>query len=362
MNTANSIDIAGGGIAGMSAAITLAKAGMPVVVHERKAQAGGRFWGDLQGIENWTTKTDVLKEIDHLDLGISLNYRALPPLQLIDGQGLQMEFSQKRPLCYLVKRGTAPDTLDTALFKAARSAGVVFNFGSHLHPSKANIVATGPRNRELFAIDTGIQFKTHHPDIAVAIVNDKAAFKGYAYLLIVDGYGCLCTVMFDRFKQIHQHFDHTLHLIKKYFPIDMNEPKKVGGIGSFSMDLSFSEEGRLLVGESAGLQDLLWGFGIRSALSSGVLAARCIINQENYQEKARALYGHQLQASVVVRYLFEKFSNLRGGYGLMGKIANRHADPSHFLHKAYRFTPIHRMIWPWALRRMRKRYPALHLQ
>jgi flavin-dependent dehydrogenase len=37
---------------------------------------------------------------------------------------------------------------------------------------------------------------------------------------------------------------------------------------------------KLYVGEAAGLQDL-WGFGIRSSIISGFLAAKAIINDEN---------------------------------------------------------------------------------
>ncbi len=359
MRTDEQVKIAGAGISGLACAIKLAKAGVKVEVHERKSQAGGRFWGDLQGLENWTSKQDVIDEIASYDLGINIPYHPLPPLVLIDGQGMEMACSQNRPLCYLVKRGTDPDTLDQALFNAAREAGVKVRFSSHLNPKEAKVVATGPRSREVFAIDTGLKFKTDHPNIALALVNDRAAFKGYAYLLVVDGYGCICTVMFDRFKQINQHFDRAFSIIKNHLSLGIREPKKVGGVGSFAMDFCFQKQDRYLVGESAGLQDLLWGFGIRSALSSGVLAANCIIDKKDYQKEAYAMYHQQLQASVVIRYLFEKFSTLKGGYGLMGKIVNRKADPISFLRRAYSMTPIHRIILPLALRRMRCRYPAL---
>jgi len=355
-----SIRIAGGGIAGLACAITLAKEGREVEVFERKKNVGGRFWGDLQGLENWTSTTDVLKEIAAFGLGVELPVRPLPPLYFIDGKGLLLNFSQSRPLCYLVKRGTDSDSLDQVLYRAALNTGVQIHLSTPLDVKIADVIATGPRAREVFAVDTGIHFQTNHPDIAVALVNDKAAYKGYAYLLIINGYGCICTVMFDYFKEIHRHFDQAFDLINSRFPIDINNPKKVGGVGSFSNDLCFSNEGQLFIGEAAGLQDLLWGFGIRSAIQSGVLAAHCLAKDADYEDEASRLFAGRLRSGIVLRYLFEKFGRLPHGYALMGKLVRNQTNPSEFLRKVYGFSPLHKLIFPLAKKGMQKRYPALY--
>jgi len=56
------IQIAGAGPAGLAAAITLAKNGRQVVVHEARNEVGDRFNGDFQGLENWTTEQNVLEK------------------------------------------------------------------------------------------------------------------------------------------------------------------------------------------------------------------------------------------------------------------------------------------------------------
>ena len=70
------ITIAGAGPAGLAAAITLARAGRRVVVHEARNEVGARFGGDLQGLENWTSRDDVLEDLRQL--GITTGFEALP--------------------------------------------------------------------------------------------------------------------------------------------------------------------------------------------------------------------------------------------------------------------------------------------
>ena len=62
--------------------------------------------------------------------------------------------------------------------------------------------------------------------------------------------------------------------------IDIQSTKDVGGIGCFSLTNVFKKATTLYVGESAGLQDFLWGFGMRFAITSGYLGAQSIINKE----------------------------------------------------------------------------------
>ena len=54
------IRILGAGISGLTAAINLAKAGYTVEVYERNSDCGRRFLGDMQGLDNYSSKKDVL--------------------------------------------------------------------------------------------------------------------------------------------------------------------------------------------------------------------------------------------------------------------------------------------------------------
>ncbi len=65
------IEISGAGPAGLAAALTVTAAGQRARVYERRSDVGGRFHGDFQGLENWTTDIDVLEEL--ASLGIDAN-------------------------------------------------------------------------------------------------------------------------------------------------------------------------------------------------------------------------------------------------------------------------------------------------
>ena len=57
------INILGAGISGLTAAINLSKNGYETVVYERNSDVGLRFHGDIQGLENWSEKQDVIKDL-----------------------------------------------------------------------------------------------------------------------------------------------------------------------------------------------------------------------------------------------------------------------------------------------------------
>ncbi|MBI3041723.1 MAG: NAD(P)-binding protein [Betaproteobacteria bacterium] len=76
--------IVGAGPAGLAAAITLARAGRRVVVHEAAGEVGSRFQGDHQGLENWTTEEDVL------DAWRKMASPATSPRRLAERESLSM--------------------------------------------------------------------------------------------------------------------------------------------------------------------------------------------------------------------------------------------------------------------------------
>jgi heterodisulfide reductase subunit A-like polyferredoxin len=58
------IKIAGAGVAGLTAAINLAKTGYEVEVHEKFPNVGGHYKENPQLLPNWFTKEDVIEELE----------------------------------------------------------------------------------------------------------------------------------------------------------------------------------------------------------------------------------------------------------------------------------------------------------
>lgn len=76
--TSKSIQIAGGGIAGLTAAIQLKKYGFDPIVFEKDLQIGGSRHGDYEGLENWIFSQHAPSFMD--DSGFNFNTITTHPI------------------------------------------------------------------------------------------------------------------------------------------------------------------------------------------------------------------------------------------------------------------------------------------
>lgn len=352
------VTILGAGVAGLSAAITLARAGKKVVVLERAPDCGTRFGGDLQGIENWSGELDALEELRSIGIEPAFFCRPFYGAAHTNSRKV-VNHRFERPAFYLVKRGRAPDSLDQALKRQALAAGVSIEFGKTTPAGAAHIVATGPDAARVFAVAKGIVFETGAPDFAGVLTHDAAGVKGYSYLLVAGGHGCLCTVLFDRFEQARLCLDRARQLLLERYPVNMRNQRPVGGLGHFATRPRWSLGGTLFAGEAAGLQDLLWGFGIRTAARSGYLAASAILRgadyPEFYRKTAEATFGRWIKAGLVNRFLWEALRV--GDYALLLQILHR--GGLRLLRSFYGYNALQRLLYPLASLAFRQRYPSL---
>lgn len=147
------VRIAGTGPAGLAAAITLARAGRQVIVHEAHPTVGFRFRRDLQGLENWSSDEDALDWLR--SLGVSTEFRTLSCGNgtFFDWHGRAYPARSRTPLFYMVERGPEPGSLDTAMLAQARELGVELRFDNRLERVDApGVLAVGPRTADAFAV------------------------------------------------------------------------------------------------------------------------------------------------------------------------------------------------------------------
>jgi len=143
----------------------------------------------------------------------------------------------------------------------------------------------------------------------------------------------------------------------EHFDMGIRDVKKFGSYGNFFLSDTQVCDGKIYVGESAGFQDFLWGFGMRHAILSGFLAARSIMEDRNYNSLWKKEIGPMLEASLVNRYLLEKFGNK--AYRYMAKKYTG-SDPHSFLMKQYNPSILKKLLLPLAKRKYRSRVKDLH--
>lgn len=350
LNSSNEpIQIAGAGPAGLAAAITVARAGRQVVVHEAHAEVGYRFRRDLQGLENWTTEQDVLLALEQLGITTGFEFLSCRQGTVFDAWDQAYPVHSKEPLFYMIERGPNPGSLDSALLSQALNLGVEVRFNSRLDKLQGpGILAVGPKAADAIAV--GYHFDTPEANGFWAICDHRLAPQGYAYLLIMNGKGTVKSCMFTGFKQEKQYVERTVAAFERLVGLQMHNPQPHGGVGNFRMPATALSGRHPVVGEFAGFQDTLWGFGIRHAIQSGVFAARSLLEGKDYDIMWQQALAPLMKTAIVNRALYDLLSN-RGYRWCLRRQEGR--DARDLLHSQYHPSLIKRLLSPWARARVR---------
>jgi flavin-dependent dehydrogenase len=341
------IRIAGAGIAGLAAAINLAKNDFDVIIYEKGHDVGLRFSNDFQGLENWSTQDDILAILNNINIKTNFYYKAFNEANLIDPDMKKYIIKSRRIGVYMVQRGYSDGCLDQYLKNQALDLGVNFQFKSSVAEKDVDIVATGPKFAS--GMVYGLKGNIDEDNRVMFMLDDKSAFKGYSYLAIIDGKITLASVILKDFKNARNYLDHAVNAIRSIYKIEIRNMKPFRGIGNFSPLLNtYKVDNRLLIGERAGLQDYLFGFGMRYAFLSGYFAAQSLIHGTDYDHIIKNELGNKMKSSLVNRYLYEKLGNK--GYRLLIKKWTSCSDPVEFLRKWYDYSWYKQLIYPFSLR------------
>jgi len=349
MPAQNDTTIVGAGPSGLACAIVLARAGRRVTVREWHGEVGHRFHDDFQGLENWTRDKDVLEELADSGIAADFERHAFSTGTVFDPAARRYQVRGKRPLFYLLRRGPSEGTLDRALLDQALAAGAEVRFNDRVRKfDGAGVLAAGPRQAGVIA--AGHLFDTDMADGVWLALGHTIAPGGYAYLLVQGGRGTVASCMFTGFRDQAKHVAAAVAFFRANAGLEMRNPRAFGGYGNTRLPATAVQGGHPVVGEQAGFQDALAGFGMRYAIRSGVLAAQSILDGGDYTARWQAELGPWLKAGVVNRLVF----SMAGEPGMklaIGRLAR--ADAGGLLKRAYGPSTLKRFLLPLARWRYR---------
>lgn len=333
------INIAGAGIAGMTAAINLKLSYQDVVVFEKGTTVGSNRHGDHEGLENWIFEGSM--DSFFQDHGFDLSRIDTIPIHTFtvhSSENIPFEVRSTSPFFYMIQRGAETKHFDQQLYKQCQEAGVEFNF-SQKAPDHVEIDSTGTRRAAAYI--KGINFHSSLPDQVHLLLGSIYAPKGYAYLIILNGHGTIATA----FKKNNKIKDPLKNTLQFYSQLGFNIPSGTifGSRGSFSlMKMNFIDR-PVRIGEAGGYQDLLFGFGMRMAMNSGLAAAHLFNGDLDTANKIMKELDRKRKVSYVNRLLYERLNE--GQLLAMAKRFTSTQDPINILSNAYEWNFRNIMRW-----------------
>lgn len=328
--------IAGAGPSGLVSAIALKSRGFEPVIHEAKTGVGTRWKRGMQILENFSEKEDFMEFFEKNGIDVNFFHKPIYDTVLWDSKSNSQTFKSKRPLGYFVRRGPYPESLENGLLKQVLSMGIEVKFNSRLKPGQAHIVATGPRRVD--GMGKEVTFQVDMPDRMSVILDPELAPGGYAYLFIVDGEATLALALLGDYKQVDAHFERTVKRFEELEGIEYRGGECAHLYTNFFLKPSLQFGNQRFVGEAGGFQDYLFGFGMRYAMQSGVLAARSIAEDIPYDKLWKRHLGVKQRISLVNRFLYEKFDTWLPS--LFISMGGRSSDFRSYLRTWYQKDPI----------------------
>jgi flavin-dependent dehydrogenase len=305
------IKILGAGISGLTAAINLAKNGKIVKVFEIKDAVGkgshpsvNAFIG--KGIARFE---EVLEKCCLSELEYSKN--EITKFRIVTKNN-DVLFVDDIKNC-LVNRGNK-NSIEYKLYKLAKKHGVEFEFNTKLKEHDVDIVATGPKTPDIVVYGNVYKNTTFPKNQMIIVRIDKYSPVGWYMYTIphengnVEIINCVSTKNPDKAKKLFIKAIEELECFKT--PLKNAEQLyEISGFGNANYLKTCISGGRLYIGEAAGFQDVLYGYGMHYAMLSGKIAADSIILEKNYDEMWKQEFSFGLKKRFAMRFIISLFGN-----------------------------------------------------
>jgi flavin-dependent dehydrogenase len=298
------VAIIGAGLAGLACALELEKKGIIADVFERDNNVGWA-WAEISYWPN-ILYANIGDQRDYLKSKFDIDLKPLTVCRTNIIKSPNQKVTIKGNLGYFVARGKGNESLENQLILGFRKTAIQYNTPSDYKELVKKydwvVIATGRHTQArelnvwedlgLVRIINGIAIGNFDPDSVSMYMNTDYAGTGFArltpfnstqailslYVIGLDNYEL--EILFNNFIQA-EGLD-SLEILYK----SILQPYYNGRVNKFKVG------NILLTGRSAGLSESLIGTGSVEALISGVLAARAIADNEDYEENIKPFQKH----------------------------------------------------------------------
>jgi len=282
------IKIAGAGIAGLSAAITLKRLrkDFDISIRDKADSIKDKTPRGVNALRNYAEKIDIQKR--YADLGFKLqNFHPIKRQIFLLNTGKYFDIeSNKKPIFYTTIRGIK-SSIDNMLLQQAIDLKINIQWNSTFKKEETDIFATGA---ELYSHCVG--FGQHFIDVEetdTIYILQNSKYCPYGYMCILPYSNNEATIILGKFNPNHQSqiksdYNKALQEIPQFQDYIQGASAKyeVNGIGNYGLPSTTINGSSLLIGERAGLLEAFRGYGVHNAILSGYAAGIALANGSDY--------------------------------------------------------------------------------
>ncbi|MHA1911251.1 MAG: NAD(P)/FAD-dependent oxidoreductase [Candidatus Kariarchaeaceae archaeon] len=319
ISNSKQVKIAGAGLAGMSAAITLLKNGYDVTVYEKQKKNYEQKL-DAHGILNYlkgnVSFTSLNELMSSFNIKIDFYHKYFKILRYGPGPNIvrSVVTNNEKPVAYSIERGNHQNSAEQQLRAQAIKNGCEIIYGEKAPISEMDIIATGNFSKNIIGVGSVYNDCSLETDCILMSNDPKYSPGGYFYILPL-GKGKAVAILTSfkdhSIKKLRIKFTNALKEIPPINEVIKNATKchNIVGYGSTVRRKSAIWNGKFIIGEAGGFLDTLWGFGTINAIRSGYYAASSIINNISFDQLWKKEIGKEIYSSHLLRALRDRISN-----------------------------------------------------
>ena len=299
------VAIIGAGLAGLSCAHELEKHGISPIIYERNSYIGEQY-PHVGAILNVLARP-IGEPMKYFNNKLGIDLTPLNTVNRIVHYSPRKTTVIKGNLGYFFKRSKEPDDIKNQIFSKLKNTKIVFNTASDYEPLSKQyehlVIANGNIN---FTNELGCWMEwvnTHvrgavvlgdfDPNTLLVWLNKNYSKNGYAYLSPFDSKKASLILVvtdvnekeIDYFWELFLHTENIKYTIVEEFKLS----HKSGNAYPHKVDNIF------LTGNAAGTIDPFLGFGVLSSVVTGVMAARAIAENRDYEKLINPIVKDNLQ-------------------------------------------------------------------